>query len=217
MRFSADALLFDSDDTIVSMRLVARGAWRQWAESYGMTIQEVMSRVPVHGRPASAIIADLMPADQVAEAVQRLEGAEVADALAGNVAPVPGAVELITSLPADRWAVVTSGARRVAEARLAQLGIHPKVLITVDDTTHHKPHPEPFLLAAERLGVDPSRCVVVEDAPAGLAAGRAAGMATIALTTTHAPEELEADAAVKDLTAVSAHVLQDGHLEITAG
>ncbi|MFI9310634.1 HAD-IA family hydrolase [Streptomyces triculaminicus] len=217
MRLSVDALLFDSDDTVVSMHLVARGAWRQWAESYGMTLEEVMARVPVHGRPASAIIADLMPADQVAEAVRRLEDAEVAGALAGNVTPVPGAADLVASLPADRWAVVTSGTRRVAEARLGQLGMLPKVLVTVDDITHHKPHPEPFLLAAERLGVNPSRCAVVEDSPAGLASGRAAGMTTIALTTTHTADRLEADVTVKDLTAISAHVSQDGQLEITVG
>ncbi|MFI1972195.1 HAD-IA family hydrolase [Streptomyces cinnamoneus] len=214
MRSSVDALLFDSDDTIVSMRSVARGAWKQWAESYGMTLEEVMSRVPVHGRPASAIIADLLPADQVAEAIQRLEDAEVAGAEAGDVTAVSGATELIASLPADRWAVVTSGARRVAEARLTRLGIHPEVLVTVEDTTHHKPDPEPFLLAAERLGVDPSRCVVIEDSPAGLAAGRAAGMTTVAVTTTHAAAELEADMTVGDLTALSARLAPDGHLEI---
>lgn len=179
-----------------------------------MTLDEVMARVPVHGRPASAIIADLLPAGQVAQAVRRLEDAEVADALAGNVTPVPGAAELIPSLPAHRWAVVTSGARRVAEARLGRLGMLPEVLVTVDDITHHKPHPEPFLLAAERLGADPSRCAVVEDSPAGLAAGRAAGMTTIALTTTHAAEKLEADVIVKDLSALSAHVSHDGRLEV---
>ncbi|MFF4161196.1 HAD-IA family hydrolase [Streptomyces sp. NPDC001678] len=214
MRFPVDALLFDSDDTLVSMRPVARGVWTRWAESYGMTLDEVMTRVPVHGRPASAIIADLLPAGQVAEAVRRLEDAEVADALTGNVTPVPGAAGLTASLPAHRWAVVTSGARRVAEARLGQLGMLPEVLVTVEDITHHKPHPEPFLLAAERLGVAPSRCAVVEDSPAGLAAGRAAGMTTIALTTTHAAEKLEADVTVEDLTALRAHVALDGRFEV---
>ncbi|GGP74316.1 HAD-IA family hydrolase [Streptomyces abikoensis] len=214
MRFPIDALLFDSDDTVVSTRSVARGVWRRWAESRGMTLDEVMARVPVHGRPASAIIADLLPADQVAEAVRSLEDAEVADARAGNVTPVPGAYGLTASLPAHRWAVVTSGARRVARARLGHLGMLPEVLVTADDTTRHKPHPDPFLLAAERLGVDPSRCAVVEDSPAGLAAGRAAGMTTIALTTTHPAEKLEADVIVEDLTAVSAHVTHDGRLEV---
>ncbi|MEV5379074.1 HAD-IA family hydrolase [Streptomyces nondiastaticus] len=218
MRFTADALLFDSDETLVSSLWSVRHVWSRWVESYGMTLEEVVARVEVHGRPAAEIAAALLPADQVAEGLRRLVDAEVADALAGGVVPVPGAVALLASLPQDRWAVVTSSSRRVAETRLNQVGVHPKFLITSDDDiTRYKPHPEPFLLAAERLGFDPARCVVVEDAPAGLAAGRAAGMATIALTTTHRPDELEADATVADLTALSARVNGSGELEITIG
>ncbi|WKU43238.1 HAD-IA family hydrolase [Streptomyces sp. VNUA116] len=218
MRFTADALLFDSDETLVSSLWSVRHVWSRWVESYGMTLEEVVARVEVHGRPAAEIAAALLPADQVAEGLRRLVDAEVADALAGGVVPVPGAVALLASLPQDRWAVVTSSSRRVAETRLNQVGVHPKFLITSDDDiTRYKPHPEPFLLAAERLGFDPARCVVVEDAPAGLTAGRAAGMATIALTTTHRPDELEADATVADLTALSARVNGSGELEITTG
>ncbi|PSJ28277.1 phosphatase [Streptosporangium nondiastaticum] len=218
MRFTADALLFDSDETLVSSLWSVRHVWSRWVESYGMTLEEVVARVEVHGRPAAEIAAALLPADQVAEGLRRLVDAEVADALAGGVVPVPGAVALLASLPQDRWAVVTSSSRRVAETRLNQVGVHPKFLITSDDDiTRYKPHPEPFLLAAERLGFDPARCVVVEDAPAGLTAGRAAGMATIALTTTHRPDELEADATIADLTALSARVNGSGELEITIG
>ncbi|GGX88215.1 HAD-IA family hydrolase [Streptomyces hiroshimensis] len=218
MRFTASALLFDSDETLVSSLQSVQHVWSRWVESYGMTLEEAMARVEVHGRPAAEIVAALLPAEKVAEGLRRLVDAEVADALAGGVTPVPGAAALLASLPEDRWAVVTSSSRRVAETRLAQAGIHPKFLITSDDDiTHYKPHPEPFLLAAERLGVDPSRCVVVEDAPAGLAAGRAAGMATVALTTTHRPDQLRADATVADLTAVSARVDEAGDLEITVG
>ncbi|MFF7727023.1 HAD-IA family hydrolase [Streptomyces sp. NPDC008001] len=218
MQFSASALLFDSDETLVSSLRSVKRVWSAWAESYGMTLEEAMARVEVHGRPAAEIVAALLPAGQAAEGLRRLVDAEVADALAGGVEPVPGALALLASLPQDRWAVVTSSSRRVAETRLAQAGIEPKFLITSDDDlTHYKPHPEPFLLAAERLGFDPARCVVVEDAPAGLTAGRAAGMATIALTTTHRPEELRADAVVADLTAVSARVTGTGELEIVAG
>ncbi|MGP9017582.1 HAD-IA family hydrolase [Streptomyces sp. BR1] len=215
MMFSADALLFDSDETLVStMRSVVR-CWTQWAADYGMTLQDV-TRVEVHGRPAAAIVADLLPAEQVAEAVARLENAEVADAIAGGVVLVPGASDLLARLPADRWAVVTSGTRRVAEARLSQVGIRPECLVTVEDITHHKPHPEPFLLAAERLGVDPSRCVVFEDAPAGLTAAQAAGMRTVALTTTHRADALDADAVVSDFNAVSVRTTATG-LEVAVG
>ncbi|MFC0844675.1 HAD-IA family hydrolase [Streptomyces noboritoensis] len=215
MKISAEALLFDSDETLVSsMRSVVR-CWTQWAAEYGMTLQDV-TRVEVHGRPAAAIVADLLPAEQVAEAVARLENAEVADAAAGGVTLVPGASDLLAELPPDRWAVVTSGTRRVAEARLSGVGIRPQCLITVEDITHHKPHPEPFLLAAERLGVDPARCVVFEDAPVGLTSARAAGMRTVALTTTHSADDLNADVTVPDFRAISLKTTGSG-LEVLVG
>ncbi|MGW7007557.1 HAD-IA family hydrolase [Streptomyces sp. NPDC054933] len=207
--FSAQALLFDSDETLLSSLHSQVRTWTRWAEGYGLTLADLKS-VEVHGRPAAAIIGDLLPAEKVAEAVARLEDAEVADAVAGGVRAVAGAQALLASLPADRWAVVTSGTRRIAEARLAQIGAFPQCLVTVDDITRHKPDPEPFLLAAERLGVDPTRCVVFEDAPAGLTAGRAAGMTTVALTTTHKTHELEADVIVPDLSAISAHATDSG-------
>ncbi|MDF2257710.1 HAD-IA family hydrolase [Streptantibioticus ferralitis] len=218
MNISADALLFDSDETLLSTLKSLVRCWTRWAEGYGLTLADVTS-VEVHGRPASAIVADLLPAEKVAEAVARLEQAEIDDAAAGGVTPVPGAQELLAALPAHRWAVVTSGTRRVAEIRLAQIGVYPKHLITVDDVTRHKPDPEPFLLAAQRLGVDPARCVVFEDAPAGLTAGRAAGMTTVALTTTCSAQELEhaADMIISDLSSVSVRDTDSGvQITITA-
>ncbi|GHC39803.1 HAD-IA family hydrolase [Streptomyces cinnamoneus] len=214
MHFSADALLFDSDETLVHSVRTVVPAWTRWVESYGLTPEDVL-RVGFHGRPAAAIAGDLLPAGQVPEALRRLEDAEVA--AASGVTPVPGAVELLASLPSDRWAVVTSGTRRVAMARLTRAGITPECLIAVEDAPEHKPHPAPFLVAAERLGVDPARCIVVEDAPVGLEAARAAGMATIALTTTHLEEELKADAVAADLTAVTVRITETGGLEVVVG
>ncbi|WP_200942156.1 HAD-IA family hydrolase [Angustibacter sp. Root456] len=78
----------------------------------------------------------------------------------------------------------------------------PSVLVAADHVHRGKPDPEPFLLGAERLGVDPELCLVVEDAPSGLAAARAAGMATLAVTTTTPPQELHADAVVSTLADV---------------
>lgn len=123
---------------------------------------------------------------------------------------LPGTRDLLDALPADRWAVVTSATHRLAAARLDAVGIRPKTLVTADEVTHGKPHPEPYLLAARQLGVDPARCVVFEDAPAGLAAGRAAGMTTVALATTHRAEELDADLVVSDLSALSVQVTAAG-------
>lgn len=214
MKIQADALLFDNDGTLVSSLDSVYRCWSRWAAEYGITAEE-FARVELHGRPAAEIAADLLPAARVAEAVVRIEHLEVEDVV-GGVRLLPGTKALLDSLPADRWAVVTSATRRLAEARLAEVGIHPKNLIAADDITRGKPDPEPFLLAARQLGVHPARCVVFEDAPAGLQAGRAAGMTTVALTTTHRAAELTADVVVEDLSAVSA-LVTDGGVELSVG
>ncbi|MEU2792170.1 HAD-IA family hydrolase [Streptomyces sp. NPDC007100] len=215
MKISASALLFDNDGTLVSSIESVRRCWTRWAGEYGITAEE-FARVELHGRPAADIVADLLPAARVPEALARIEQLEVED-VAGGVVALPGTLALLAQVPPERWAVVTSATRRLAEARLAEVGIHPKHLIAVDDVTRGKPDPEPFLLAARRLGVDPARCVVFEDAPAGLAAGRAAGMTTVALATTHRVEELSADVLVGDLSAVSAQATADGVEIVTGG
>ncbi|MGW2921497.1 HAD family hydrolase [Streptomyces angustmyceticus] len=212
MKITADALLFDNDGTLISSLESVRRCWTRWAVEHGVTEQD-FARIQTHGRPAAEIIADLLPADRVPGAVARIEQLEVEDA-AGGVAALPGTLALLEGLPAERWAVVTSASRRLAEARLDQAGIRAKTLIAADDISRGKPDPEPFLLAAGRLGVDPARCVVFEDAPAGLTAGRAAGMVTVALTTTHRADELSADAVVGTLADVSAQAT-DGSVEIT--
>ncbi|GAA0474221.1 HAD-IA family hydrolase [Streptomyces olivaceiscleroticus] len=210
MKLSVDALLFDNDGTLVSSMESVHRCWSRWAEEYGVT--EAFARVELHGRPAADIVADLLPAERIPEALARIEELETEDA--DGVVLLPGTRELLDFLPADRWAVVTSATRKLAEARLAAVGIRPKHLITADDITRGKPDPEPFLLAARHLGVDPARCAVFEDAPAGLAAGRAAGAKTVALTTTAPAEELVADVIVPDLSAVSAQATAGG-VEIT--
>lgn len=213
MKISAEALLFDNDGTLVSsMESVVR-CWTRWAGEYGIAAED-FARVELHGRPANDIIGELLPADRVAAARARIDQLEVED-VSGGVRLLPGTAELLAGLPAGRWAVVTSANRPLAEARLAEVGIRPPLLITADDITRGKPDPEPFLLAAGKLGVDPARCVVFEDAPAGLEAARAAGMRTVALTTTVGRDELAADLVVADLSAVSV-LATDGGVEITA-
>ncbi|MGW0533834.1 HAD family hydrolase [Streptomyces sp. NPDC003032] len=212
MNIQADALLFDNDGTLISSMESVYRCWTRWAREYGITAEE-FARVELHGRPAAEIAADLLPPERVAGAVARIEELEVSD-VPGGVHLLPGTRELLDSLPADRWAVVTSATRVLAEARLAEVGIRPGLLIAADDITRGKPDPEPFLLAAGKLGADPARCVVFEDAPAGLQAGRAAGMTTVALATTHDGSELVADVLVKDLSTVSAQATA-GAVEIT--
>ncbi|MFI6036646.1 HAD-IA family hydrolase [Streptomyces sp. NPDC051315] len=209
MTIHAQALLFDNDGTLVSTLASVERCWTLWAREYGITAEE-FARVELHGRPAVEIVADLLPARLVPEAVARVEQLEVDDVPHGGVELLPGTRAFLDALPADRWAVVTSATRRLGEARLAAVGIRPKTLVTADDVTRGKPDPEPYLLAARELGVDPARCVVFEDAPAGLAAGRAAGMRTVALATTHPAHELDADLVVRNLSALSALVTYEG-------
>ncbi|MDF3143129.1 MULTISPECIES: HAD-IA family hydrolase [unclassified Streptomyces] len=208
MTIHARALLFDNDGTLVSSLTSVDRCWARWAEEYGIT--EEFGEVELHGRPAVEIVADLLPADVVPRALARIETLEVEDVPNGGVHLLPGTKAFLGALPADRWAVVTSATRRLAEARLDAVGILPKTMVTADDITRGKPDPEPYLLAARELGVDPAHCVVFEDAPAGLAAGRAAGMITVALTTTHRAHELDADLVVQDLSALSALVTDAG-------
>ncbi|WP_405672657.1 HAD family hydrolase [Streptomyces sp. NBC_01530] len=209
MTIHAQALLFDNDGTLVSSLDSVDRCWTRWAAEYGVTAEE-FGRVELHGRPAAEIAAELLPADVVPEAVARIELLEVEDVPAGGVHLLPGTRGLLDALPAERWAVVTSATRRLAEARLDAVGIRPKTLVAADDITRGKPDPEPYLLAARVLGVDPAHCVVFEDAPAGLQAGRAAGMTTVALATTHKAHELDADLVVKDLSALSVRVGDQG-------
>ncbi|MEU8468551.1 HAD family hydrolase [Streptomyces sp. NPDC029006] len=212
MTIHAHALLFDNDGTLVSSLDSVERCWTRWAREYGITAEE-FGRVELHGRTAVEIVGDLLPARLVPEAVARVERLEVEDVPDGGVRLLPGTRAFLDSLPADRWAVVTSATRRLAEARLDAVGIAPKALVSADDVTRGKPDPEPYLLAARQLGVDPARCVVFEDAPAGLRAGRAAGMTTVALATTHPAHELDADLVVPDLSALSA-LVNDESVEI---
>jgi sugar-phosphatase len=214
MKIRAQAMLFDNDGTLVSSLESVERCWTRWAGEYGITA-EAFAAVELHGRTAAEVAADLLPAALVPEAVARIEQLEVDDVPDGGVRLLPGTRDFLDALPADRWAVVTSATRRLAEARLGAVGILPKTLVAADDVTRGKPDPEPYLLAARSLGVDPADCVVFEDAPAGLRAGRAAGMTTVALATTHPAHDLDADLVVPDLSSLSVLVTGDA-VEIAA-
>jgi mannitol-1-/sugar-/sorbitol-6-phosphatase len=114
---------------------------------------------------------------------------------------MPGAVELVRSIPEGRWCVVTSGTRLLASARLRYGGLPvPKILVTAEDVRNGKPHPEPYLKGAELMGVNPADCLVIEDAPAGIQSARAGGMTVIGMTSTYPASALgEADAVVQKL------------------
>jgi mannitol-1-/sugar-/sorbitol-6-phosphatase len=175
------ALLFDMDGVLINSTPAVARVWRRWAIEHGFNPDEVIARA--HGRPSLTTVREYLPhADHEAEN-REVERREIED-LEG-VIPLPGALELLASLPDDRWTIVTSCTRPLAEVRIKAAGLPlPKQLITSNDITHGKPHPEPYLKAAAALGFQAADCIVVEDVPAGIRAGRAAGSKVIAFTTT---------------------------------
>jgi len=176
------AILFDLDGVLVDSLRVVERAWTRWAEEHQIPPDEVLA--VVHGRAAREVIAMFAPHLDVAEQELLVSGYEVQDG--GELAVVPGARECVALARQGRWAVVTSGARALAVGRLAAVGLPvPAVLVTADDVTFGKPHPEPYRRAAAALGVAEAECVVIEDAPTGVLAAKRAGMTVLAVTTTH--------------------------------
>jgi sugar-phosphatase len=165
-----------------------------------------------HGVRSYEVIRTVAPHLDVEAEVRELESRE-ADHQEG-VRVMPGAVALVNSIPEGRWGVVTSGTRLLASARLRFCGL-PKVLVTADDVVHGKPHPEPYLKGAERLGVPPGECLVIEDAPAGIQAARAAGTKVIGITSTYAADPLKhSDAVVGKLEQIRVKSNGTGKLSI---
>ncbi len=206
--FRCAAILFDLDGVLVTSTAAVARQWRLWAEERNLAPEEVL-RI-AHGRRTIEIVRLLAPELDAEAEAQRVEAREAADTVGVEI--VGGARELLASLPPARWAVVTSGTRLLALSRL-ELGKlpQPRVLVTADDVLAGKPHPGPYLQGAKLLGLAPEECVVIEDAPAGIASAHAAGMPAIALTTTYAARELQqADAIVPDLTALRVELGGDG-------
>lgn len=181
------ALLFDLDGVLIDSTPAVTRVWRQWALEHGFDPEEVVCRV--HGRPSLTTVREYLPnADHAAEN-REIERREMQDA--DGIVTLPGARELLVGLPPDRWTIATSCTRPLAEIRLRAAGLPvPHRIVTSTDVTQGKPHPEPFLKAAAKLGFPPSECVVVEDVPAGVRSGKAAGATVIALRTTFEEAEL---------------------------
>lgn len=185
----AEAILLDLDGTLVDSTDSIARCWLRWCRQYEVDPARLAD---AHGRTAADIVAGLLPGPMVAAALARIDALEIEDA--GTVRPMPGAAELLAAIPPERRAVVTSGSTVIADARMAAAGLPaPAVVVTADDVIRGTPHPEPYLLGAERLGFEPDRCIVVEDAPSGIAAARAAGMAVVGIASTHEARRLEAD------------------------
>jgi mannitol-1-/sugar-/sorbitol-6-phosphatase len=197
-RFECSAILFDLDGVLVDSTRQVEAQWRAWASAKGLAAEPFLE--VCHGRRALETIRLAAPQLDAEAEVAAFRPEEGKDGLIG---PVPGAARLLENLPVGSWAVATSGTRRMASERLRRAGLPlPNVLVCAEDVLHGKPSPEVYLLAAAGLAVDPADCIVIEDAPAGIQAARAADMRVIGLTTTHPPELLPADACTGTLTGV---------------
>ena len=192
-------LLFDSDGVLVDSDASVTRSWTRWAERYGLDAPSVLH--VVHGHRAADTVVELLPQAQHADALERIHRYELEDTAA--VAALPGARELTSGLPDGRWAVVTSATSGLAAARLAAAGIvAPEVLVTADDVSTGKPAPDGYRLAASRLGAPVGDCVVLEDAPSGVEAARAAGVRAV-IGIGERALETDADVVVPDLRSVS--------------
>ena len=174
--------------------------WQMWAEEQNIDPQRVVEIA--HGVRAIEIVRTLAPHLDAATEVARIEKREASDHQ--GVAVMPGAANLLKAIPEGRWCVVTSGTRYLATSRLKLANLPtPKVLIAADDVSKGKPDPEPYLIGAKLLGMNPAECLVIEDAPAGIRAAHAGGMKAIGITSTYPASELqEADAVVQTLAQI---------------
>lgn len=204
------ALLFDLDGVLIDSTPAVARVWHRWAQEHGFDPAEVVRRA--HGRPSLSTIREyLLHADHEAEN-REVERREIEDI--EGVIQLPGAQQLLRSLPARRWTIVTSCTRRLAEVRLRAAGLPiPKNMVTASDVANGKPHPEPYQKAAAILRYAAADCVVVEDVPAGIRAGKEAGARVVAFTTTTDRRQLEdagADWIVRNCADLSAELDGDG-------
>lgn len=205
-----DAVIFDMDGTLIDSTPAVVRAWTTWAEEHGVTEEQMAGH---HGMPSAVVVRKLLPDHVHDSAIDRINDLEIEDV--HDIVVLPGAVDALAALSSARSAIATSCTLPLAKARIAasQL-ISPSVLVTADQVAHGKPAPDPFLLAAERLGVAPERCLVVEDAPAGLTAAEAAGCHRLAVITTTPLAELVADGIVRNLGDVEFLTSSDGTIRV---
>jgi mannitol-1-/sugar-/sorbitol-6-phosphatase len=198
---NAQALLFDMDGTLIDSRVVVEKIWKRWCDEVGLDWHFVLPRL--HGVRMYDSIKEFAPmAGQDIDAVyERLYREEVEDV--DGIVPIPGAIELLAALPADRWTIVTSADTVLAKARLGAAGITPPPrMVTGEIVTNGKPDPEAYLLGAEHMGAAPADCLVFEDAKAGIDAGLGAGARVLAIAGDHPSEVPPGVEWITDLTSL---------------
>jgi sugar-phosphatase len=208
MQIRCRALLFDMDGVLVDSTPAVARVWTAWANRLGLDPDQVVRRA--HGRPSIDTIRELLPSANHRAEDQAIEKAEIEDI--EDVIALPGTHELLSALPDNRFAVVTSATRALAVVRLRAAGFAiPKHLVTSNDIQRGRPDPEPYLRGAQILGLSPADCIVIEDAPAGIQSGKAAGSGVIALRTTTPDSALRAAGAdwiVTDCSEISLQPIQ---------
>jgi sugar-phosphatase len=185
---TCSGLLFDLDGVLVDSTPAVARVWTKWALAHGFDPDETVRLA--HGRPSIETVREILPGADFEKENEIILRDEIEDT--EGVIPLPGARELLSSLSENEWALVTSCARPLAQVRLKVAGLpRPRNIVTCDDVRRGKPDPEPYIKGAALLGAPPAKCVVFEDAPAGIRAGKAAGALVIALQTTSPDSELE--------------------------
>ena len=206
----AAGLLFDNDGVIVSSIASVNRCWRRWAEHYGVPVGEDFEIE--HGTRAVDAMQKLVPGIDVAEGLKVIEDMELEDV--ADLEVLPGVKTLLESLPMERWAIVSSATYRLLVGRLKVAGLPvPERIVSGDRVVHGKPHPEPYLRGAEMIHSAPGDCIVIEDAPSGALAGKAAGCRVLGVLGTHSAEELRAvgvDWVVESLERVKAEAIEGG-------
>lgn len=177
VRVPFEALLVDLDGTLVDSTAAVEGGWAAWAEGVGADAEAVLA--VAHGQPSRVTVEQFLPGADVDFAVKKVEALQVGAAV---VQALPGALEFIGGLEPSEWAIVTSGSHHTAEHRLRQAALpRPEHLVTADDYRRGKPSPDPYLLGARLLAVDPSRCVALEDTASGATSAQRAGAVVVGL------------------------------------
>jgi sugar-phosphatase len=210
--FTCSAILFDLDGVLVDSTRAVDREWRAWAKRKGVDGDAIMAIA--HGVRTVEVIRRVAPHLNAEREASLIESEEAEDK--EGVVVMPGAVELVHSIPDGRWGVVTSGSRLLASTRMVYCGLPlPKVLITADDVTQGKPHPEPYLKGAEGLGLDPRECLVIEDAPAGIRSALAAGTKVVGIASTYGVDALgQANALIRKLGQIQVSLNGAGKLGV---
>jgi sugar-phosphatase len=197
--FNCSAILFDLDGVLVDSTSSVSRQYRLWAQKANLDPRTV-ENIP-HGVRSVDVVRQLAPHLDAEAEVKKIEKMEAEDQ--GGVVVMPGAAELLESIPEGRWCVVTSGTRYLATCRLKHANLPtPRVMVSADDVSKGKPDPEPYLTGARLLGMKASDCLVIEDAPAGIEAAHAGGMKVIGMTSTYPASALRADVVIQKLAQI---------------